>query len=426
MADEPPLTLAGVGRATFDLFKEVIELSVNIPAESDIRLDRLDTPFVAERDRFKIWAIDLGLLVPGHGSLDYRVREAQSLSRTIRTFLVDLNQSLVEVLERLKDPNGHQQSHLPIDFDRVGHPAGSPDHGGRECYGEAEGDEGECDLGSEPELDLLLDVIKDVVDRLYKLSTKVRNPSTRLVSTKAQGFQQIDHETGIDLVAVFEHYDYGHVNSVLSQYRSADRKDTHTRQEPGTEPRINKSESGMWHDTTICALCAARMEWAEDEETLGRNQTKGRPQYSDCHENRYFLVHRIARANNKRRQQFAYWRNHRDKLTSYTLFASGESLAARQQDNLRTMLMGEAGGSAPSVTTASRIQPTLLNFDDERSAISISEYAPSASAGTGLNGFEERVEFPVPPKVEINQKFLNCPYCFTTCPSDVFFNRAWK
>jgi len=52
--------------------------------------------FVNEAERFELWAVNLGLFVAGHGSLDYRVREAASLAETIRRFLHELRGSLEE------------------------------------------------------------------------------------------------------------------------------------------------------------------------------------------------------------------------------------------------------------------------------------------------------------------------------------------
>lgn len=52
--------------------------------------------FAAEAERFELWAVNLGLFVVGHGSLDYRVREADRLAQTIRRFLQELMDSLAE------------------------------------------------------------------------------------------------------------------------------------------------------------------------------------------------------------------------------------------------------------------------------------------------------------------------------------------
>lgn len=52
--------------------------------------------FATEAERFQLWAVNLGLFVAGHGSLDYRVREADRLAQTIRRFMQELMNSLAE------------------------------------------------------------------------------------------------------------------------------------------------------------------------------------------------------------------------------------------------------------------------------------------------------------------------------------------
>ena len=46
--------------------------------------------FAAESDRFELWSVNMGLFVPGHGSLDYRIRDAASLKTTFAKFMTDL------------------------------------------------------------------------------------------------------------------------------------------------------------------------------------------------------------------------------------------------------------------------------------------------------------------------------------------------
>lgn len=86
-------TLAETGLETMKLFKQVKAI------DNLARNTKHEWPkalFAAEADRFELWAINLGLFVSGHGSLDYRIREAESLERTLRRFMSDLNDSLVE------------------------------------------------------------------------------------------------------------------------------------------------------------------------------------------------------------------------------------------------------------------------------------------------------------------------------------------
>lgn len=89
-----PQTLAQTGLETIRLFGKVKNIdklpSLNLAEEWPKAL------FAGESDRFELWAVNLGLFVAGHGSLSYRLREAERLESTIRRFMEDLNSSLVE------------------------------------------------------------------------------------------------------------------------------------------------------------------------------------------------------------------------------------------------------------------------------------------------------------------------------------------
>ena len=56
----------------------------------------------------------------------------------------------------------------------------------------------------------------DVVDRLYKLSYRIRNPATRLGFSKALQFRQDDPETGRELIKEFEEQDLRHVQEIFA------------------------------------------------------------------------------------------------------------------------------------------------------------------------------------------------------------------
>lgn len=88
------MSLAKQGKTTFKHFAVAIHTLKTQPNfYTTAHLQLLET----EKERFEIWAVDLGLLVPGHGSLDYRLSEAESLSTTLTTFLLDLNDNLQEL-----------------------------------------------------------------------------------------------------------------------------------------------------------------------------------------------------------------------------------------------------------------------------------------------------------------------------------------
>ena len=88
-------SLLEAGVETLQLFKQVKSVDTMIEG----KFAHKDWPFTAiaaESDRFELWSVNLGLFVFGHGSLDYRLRHAESLKTTIGTFLVDLNTTLVQ------------------------------------------------------------------------------------------------------------------------------------------------------------------------------------------------------------------------------------------------------------------------------------------------------------------------------------------
>ena len=87
-------SLAAIG---YDIYRLLNEIAIkDFHLEPDSEDARSINLIIHEGQRFKVWAVSLGLLVPGHGSLDYRVREAESLAQTLKSFLCDLVESLEE------------------------------------------------------------------------------------------------------------------------------------------------------------------------------------------------------------------------------------------------------------------------------------------------------------------------------------------
>jgi hypothetical protein len=86
------LDLKSLGIEIFQLFSAVAIL----PEPRDARNVSALEAISVEAERFKLWAANLGLLVPGHGSLAYRLREAAGLESVISRFLTDLRDTLQE------------------------------------------------------------------------------------------------------------------------------------------------------------------------------------------------------------------------------------------------------------------------------------------------------------------------------------------
>jgi hypothetical protein len=84
-------SLADLGIEALSLFERVQTVDSDKTSQ-----DWPAASFTVEAERFELWAVNLGLFVVGHGSLDYRVREADRLAQTIRRFLQELRDSLAE------------------------------------------------------------------------------------------------------------------------------------------------------------------------------------------------------------------------------------------------------------------------------------------------------------------------------------------
>lgn len=88
-------SLAAVGLSTVQRFKRLEE--VTQPESADNQLQEWPkNMFLAQFDRFELWAVNLGLFVMGHGSLDYRIRDSESMKESMYMMIQNLNRSLDE------------------------------------------------------------------------------------------------------------------------------------------------------------------------------------------------------------------------------------------------------------------------------------------------------------------------------------------
>lgn len=261
----------------------------------------------------------------------------------------------------------------------------------------------------ESDIDLLLDGVRDPIDRLYKLSTRIRSPSIRMGSAKAQLHQQIDRESGVDLFGVFGSFDYDYASAVFLEYRKLKSLGESFPAPP------SKSNSGEVDDNT-------EHVWQPIRTVISQRQ----PDLSNSAES--FLLRRIADANVRRRRQFAYWKKHRENLSQHALPFTESIAQIDQQPHklsssqiLPTSSVTAATLPTPSVTTATRLNIPHAEVRDDRSTLSVSEYAPSA-----WRLGNEAVNFPEPPMKPEGDKYFECPFCFTICPTSMLAPKAWK
>jgi hypothetical protein len=377
MADDKDESLSHVGHAIYALLEQIAIFRTNLPSNSEA-VQTLNL-IINESDRFKIWSSSTGLLIPGHGSLDYRVREAESLSKTFRSFLTDLWENFEEgKLSKFQKLCSERFSDTILTVLALGlqdTPAVETEDSAAGCNSEGDNDSDDSDI-----LDTLLESIKDIIDRLFRLATKLRSPETRLRSSRAQNFQILDD--GVDLFKCFGEFEYDFVSSLFQHYRKGPKLASFA------ECTASPDRSSNLH---------------HDDESLR------------------YLIERIALANVARRRQFAYWKHHRLKLEKHTEAA----IVARKvpEPTKVTSILPAPVNLAPAMTisTATQLLNPTRHFDDLASMASVSEYIPSSAGEHG-----DVVIFPPPPHVAAESKFFECPYCFTTCAKQTSKVKAWQ
>ncbi|KAF3213423.1 hypothetical protein TWF679_005240 [Orbilia oligospora] len=393
----PSSTLRSIGFQTKRLFKDAIKNASALNAK-DVELeDPFETQLAAEANRFGLWAMNLGIFAPDHGSLDYRVKDSETIRDMLETFLVSLNTSLYRVLAYYSS-----FSNDPVQ-NNGGDESSEEDLSGSES---SEDGWNEFDKSISSNLTLLLDGVRGPLDRLYRLSTWIRNPSSRSISSKVQSHQHIDPETEIDFLKEVESFEIDYIRSVFFQYRI-----------------LKIRADGQSHERLDEGKLTPNTSTASEEIKLDDSELS--------------LIHRLARANVRRRQRFSYWRKHQEKLALYAGFDGPKDLevqignnieAAATSQNFELKQNDKVAGLAAvppgfgSVTTATRLNiPQLAVFKDDFSAVSVSKYAPSNWLPDN-----ETLEFPEPPNSQSSDKEFECPYCFTICRKALLKSDAWK
>ena len=220
--------------------------------------------------------------------------------------------------------------------------------------------------------DMSLTRLESIIDRLYRLSFRIRNPATRLGTSKASKYHDIDNSTGIDLIQMLAEADRRHVHELLKQMSGASLDD-----------------------------------------------------FDD-----HYLVSRLSQANTLRRKQFGQWRRHRRKLEGLSHHEQASALEKHVSSSRRQPLLAD-GNNAPTLlpssenepsrpSTATRVADRHLDLDDNRSIVSTSTYAQLHDADA------TEVLMPPPPNVPSHMKEFECPYCCILCSRKTFEKRMWE
>ena len=157
---------------------------------------------------------------------------------------------------------------------------------------------------------LASDNVRTTIDRLYRLSFRIRNPATRLGFSEAKRYR-LTAEDGADLMESVTAIDLKHIDDLMAKHL-----------------RMSPEES--------------------------RN---------------HFLVKRLAKANTNRRQQFGLWRTHRSKVEQWIKRTRGSKNIESHKKTDTTSQQTPDTMSQPS--TATRIDAST-GLDDSRSVFSSS------------------------------------------------------
>lgn len=266
----------------------------------------------------------------------------------------------------------------------------SNDEADGDSFEEVESDEALNDYEDDSEVESIFKTITDIIDRLYKLAIKIRNPKTRLATSKAVTFKKVDEDTGVDLIQEYVQADTRHVEELFWDHRRVDIED------PACIPEERRD-------------CERRPR------TLIEADHK--------------IISRLVRANTRRRQQFGHWSRHRSKNAQET----ARILKARERPVERSYGSRLLPESKPSISeqhtkkfsgpsTATYLHtPATIDVSDDVSTISIRTFIPNAQ-----NTQDEQADVPQPPDSLKGTKYFQCPYCFTLCSQSILKDEAWR
>ncbi|KAL8999385.1 MAG: hypothetical protein Q9188_005899 [Gyalolechia gomerana] len=239
-------------------------------------LSSCETACKRENQRFQLWSINLGLFQSSHSSLDYRLRQNKTVRSLVAALLTDLRLALddrkssrpIVIGEKTQRPLVASELSRDIEHDSRDLTTGT--HAANEANIDAQsslfGDESETSDSSSRTVDekdlmtLYIEDVDEINDELIKVAMQIQSPSLRRSYYETHLHGEDDHE------------DKEVYTKVLQSYRKR-----------GIEQTL---------------LSARRRIQSMD-------QAKFSPELRDSDE---FLIDRLSRANELRRQQFEDWK----------------------------------------------------------------------------------------------------------------------
>ncbi|KFZ08113.1 hypothetical protein V502_09535 [Pseudogymnoascus sp. VKM F-4520 (FW-2644)] len=356
-------------------------------AKPDLAAQVPDADIEDEFGRFRLWAANIGALSRGHGSLDYRLRDAPVVLEGALKLLNELQQELHQMCVVLSGERLPYEAQISSRAGHVDDSDTSSLSSDSESSSDSSSDSGDEKLAPS-ELRRRVSALSNINDNLYRLSRSIRAPASHSRSLKALSYKLIDKETGVDVVQQFAPVDLAFTKDLFSQLRRN------------------------------------AQDQYENFPTLGDADLA--------------MIKRLAQGITRRRQQFLYWKHHRKKLgfnaereilkvpkpaptVQLKGDKTGESVVAPRA-SLPVIGKAQTESSRPKTTVTETtatlfIAPTTVPDGNQ----SVTSYATTAR---GLDG--SRIEFPKLPKSIKKGKDFECPYCQMICPPHYQMPRAWR
>ncbi|KAK4230289.1 hypothetical protein QBC38DRAFT_357581, partial [Podospora fimiseda] len=345
--------------------------------------------------RFRLWAHGLGLFQHGHASLDYRVRDAEVVKARLAEMLNTLQEHLENTLSIVRGdrPPFEEQVNERGDDD------GSLSDTSTSSVASTTSSSSNSSIEPVYELEFRQRAIINTIDALYTLAAKIRNNRNRTQKTMNELLRRLpSHEREEHI----RHREQVEIAIVAYLQRQDLLRHLH---------QFDLKSSGLTYDSMV-------EKYASESN---------------------FLVKRTGIANARRKQQFIYWKEHAKRIARVTIpkpvQRPSEDLATKipqaAPDQLQVMpqeLLGASSHdvSAPSLpehslaTSATRLDDSLVRFDDTQSTVS---FRSQVSAATTAQG--NKIYWPPPPLELEDNGFFICPYCKTICSRKYLASDTW-
>ncbi|KAL8364658.1 hypothetical protein RB595_003778 [Gaeumannomyces hyphopodioides] len=390
------IELHALGSGVFETFKAIRGLGLAKPEGRRL---------AGEEQRFRLWAHSLGLHQKGHSSLDYRVRDAIVVRRSLADVLGDLKEnldSLYSILSGERSPAGGNDTVNTTRMENEEEDEEEEEEGlGREEEKEDEDSVAPSSESSFDEVDFRVQSVEELLDGLYSLATKIRNPKNRPQRGTADLYKHVPVQLRAQHIQEREAAEtaivaYVQRQQLLESLRS------------GVLPKRE--------DTTLSV-----------EETLDLYASP---------EN--WIIRRTGMANARRKQQFLYWKEHAERISRGPTEDAPPPLPAMESSMPQTQppdgaaeagapgrMVDAVGGGVPQgslATSATLLDGNAIKPHDLRSVIS---YHSRLSTVIDLTG--QKLEWPPPPALDTPiEKFFTCAYCKILCPRTYLSEGLWR